>query len=143
MSQVVEKIIDFYRDFDQKPWPRLADIYAEDVVFQDPVHRVEGLPALTDYFERTTKNIDYCRFDIHDYHEGSGSGSLFWVMTFSHPRLKKGKPLTLDGMSHICFGERIDFHRDYYDMGEMLYQHIPLLGGVVRRLKKNIAGAGG
>ena len=142
MSQVVEKIIDFYRGFDQEPWPGLAEIYADNVVFQDPLHRIEGLSALTRYFEGTTKNINYCRFDIHDHHESAGTASLFWVMNFSHPRLKKGKPLTLEGMSHLRFDEKINFHRDYYDMGEMLYEHIPLLGALVRRLKVNIASAG-
>ena len=43
-------------------------------------------------------------------------------------------------ISHIRFEERINYHRDYYDLGEMLYEHIPLYGWFTRQLKTRLAG---
>lgn len=35
-------------------------------------------------------------------------------------------------------GEKIFRQRDYYDAGEMLYEHLPLLGWAVRGVKRRV-----
>jgi hypothetical protein len=30
------------------------------------------------------------------------------------------------------------YHRDYYDAGSMLYEHIPLMGYAIRKIKKKV-----
>jgi len=38
-------------------------------------------------------------------------------------------------MSHLKFADgKVISHRDYFDLGEMLYEHIPLLGGVIKSI---------
>ena len=45
----------------------------------------------------------------------------------------------LDGASHLRLADnRIAYQRDYYDLGAMLYEHIPLLGGAVRAVKARL-----
>ncbi len=34
---------------------------------------------------------------------------------------------------------RIVFQRDYYDLGEMVYERVPLLGRLVRKLRERLA----
>ncbi|MCX9458441.1 hypothetical protein IG604_22205 [Vibrio cholerae] len=47
----------------------------------------------------------------------------------------------MEGASHLRLeGERIIFQRNYYDMGAMLYEHIPLISRVVHYMKGKIAG---
>ena len=43
---------------------------------------------------------------------------------------------TLD--APLCEDERIIHQRDYYDAGEMLYEHLPLLGWAVRGAKRRV-----
>ena len=45
------------------------------------------------------------------------------------------------GASHLKFdGEgRIRYHRDYWDAAEELYEKLPVLGGLMRLLKKRAA----
>jgi hypothetical protein len=33
---------------------------------------------------------------------------------------------------------KIYYHRDYFDMGAMLYEHLPLLGRIIQRLKHRL-----
>jgi hypothetical protein len=62
-----------------------------------------------------------------------------WQMTFSHPRLRRGKALKVRGMTLIRFTDRIYYHEDFYDLGAMLYQHIPLLGTAVRHINRRLS----
>ena len=47
---IAEQLKDIFREFTPRSLARLPDIYRNDVVFVDPVHRVEGLAALHRYF---------------------------------------------------------------------------------------------
>jgi hypothetical protein len=42
------------------------------------------------------------------------------------------------GASHVVFNESglVTMHRDYWDAAEELYEKLPVLGGVMRWLKK-------
>ncbi len=58
-------------------------------------------------------------------------------MTFSHPRLRGSAPVTVEGATRLEFDEtgKVCLHRDYFDLGAMLYEQLPLLGSVVRTIK--------
>jgi hypothetical protein len=60
-------------------------------------------------------------------------------MKLKHPKLNGGQPVEVNGVSQICFsGDRVIYHRDYFDLGEMLYENIPLLGVVIRNIKQRL-----
>jgi hypothetical protein len=44
----------------------------------------------------------------------------------------------MDGVSHLKFDDLVYFRRDYYDVGSMLYEHIPVLEGFVSGFRKRI-----
>ena len=60
-------------------------------------------------------------------------------MSFTHPKLAGGKAIIVDGATDLRFDEKITYHRDYIDMGQMLYEHIPVLGSAIRYIKKQAA----
>jgi hypothetical protein len=60
-------------------------------------------------------------------------------MKLKHPKLNGGQPVEVNGVSQIRFsGDRVIYHRDYFDLGEMLYENIPLLGVVIRNIKQRL-----
>lgn len=132
-----------YQRFDPALIDALDQIYSDDVVFEDPLHRVEGLPALRRYFAGLVEGLDECRFDFTDClnepdSEQGGQAVLFWTMHYRHRKLKGGAPLSLLGSSHLKFTDRVTYHRDYFDAGAMLYEHVPVLGFVIRTLKARL-----
>lgn len=128
----------FYRHFDQHSLDMLEDIYAEDVTFSDPVHMIQGLGTLKSYFEGMCGNLSECRFEFIDEVIGDSNACFKWQMYYSHPSLKSNAPLKLMGTSFIEYSDKIDSHEDFYDMGAMLYEHLPILGSAVRLLKSRI-----
>ena len=53
------------------------------------------------------------------------------------PKLASGKTISVEGHSKLVFKEgKIINHRDYFNVGEMLYKHIPILGGVINYIDK-------
>lgn len=116
----------------------LDEIYAPDVRFIDPVHELEGLPALRDYYRRLYEGVISCRFDFDDEIVQDGRAALVWTMHFEHTRFRRTGVMTLTGVSHLRFSERVDYHRDYFDMGAFIYERVPVLSGVIRAIKQRL-----
>jgi len=141
MSQptIIEQFKTFYANLDRKEWAHMDDIYTSDICFCDPVHCVKGLPNLHNYMVELCGNLSACRFDYLDEVVVDGTAYIKWDMTYAHPSIKGGKALTLRGVTQIEFDESgIYYHEDIYDMGAMLYEHIPLLGSGVRWVKHRL-----
>lgn len=128
----------FYRQFDKQSLDALDEIYSENVTFSDPVHRVQGLDTLKQYFESMCGNLTQCRFDFIDEVRGMNNACFKWEMHYSHPSLKSNSPLKLMGATFIEYSDKIDVHEDFYDMGAMLYEHLPLIGSAIRLVKSRI-----
>jgi hypothetical protein len=136
----------FYSDFKAADLARLGNLYGPQILFRDPVHELSGLTALETYFAASQAAVAECRFEFLDrIVSASDTPSLKccyrWRMHYSHPRLKGGAKMELMGASVLHLQEKIQFHEDFYDMGAMLYEQVPLLGGAVRWLKNRVAGA--
>lgn len=116
--------------------PRLGEVYHSEAVFEDPLHRVEGLEALTRYFSHLYENLNHCHFEIEQSHLLEQRGFLYWKMRLSHKKLNSGKDITVSGHSVLTFKEeKVIHHRDYFDVGEMLYEQLPVIGRVIKMIK--------
>lgn len=140
MNEPLARFIGLYQQLDKQQLNRLPEVYAEQVVFTDPAHRIEGLAALGDYFAALYQRLAYCRFVITSQQQQGQQAWLGWTMTFSHPRLRGGEPVTVEGATRLEFDEagKVCHHRDYFDLGAMLYEQLPLLGPVVRTIKMRL-----
>lgn len=132
-------VSDVYRSLNKSNLDLLADVYHQQVVFEDAAHRLEGWLALKNYFHSLYENVIDCRFDIHEHQQVDQAGFLTWTMTLKHPKLKNGQPVSVKGVSHLKFHEgKVIYHRDYFDMGEMLYEQLPILGTVIKNIKQRL-----
>ncbi len=139
MEQAVAKFIEFYEALGAQPSVDLEPVYDEQIEFIDPVHRMQGLPALNAYFDGLLQNVGALTFRITETSTTGNQAFLQWVMSYSHPRLAAGKTINVHGISHIRFDDKVTYHRDYYDLGEMLYEHLPVYGWVTRKLRARLA----
>lgn len=117
----------------------LDSVYRQDVVFEDCFHHIEGLPALQEYFQSLYENISYCHFHFIDHWLRPADAMLTWRMEYAHPKLNRGKNIVVDGASQIRFDHHIYYHRDYFDGGALLYEHVPVVGRIVQHLKQKLA----
>ncbi|WP_299006485.1 nuclear transport factor 2 family protein [uncultured Shewanella sp.] len=114
----------------------IKQVYHSDVHFTDPMHTVKGVDNLLHYFERMYQNIISCQFQIEHTFYQKHEAAIYWSMIFCHKKLNGKRPITIQGHSHLkAQDEQVIFHRDYLDLGAMIYEHIPVLGHVITHIK--------
>jgi limonene-1,2-epoxide hydrolase len=139
MNTIVEKFCHYYKEFSQESIAGLGELYHQDVVFLDPTGKVEGLRHLKSHFSKMMSNVTYCHFEITDMVSTDTQAFITWTMTFAHPKLNHQQEISVPGVSVIMFNRRITYHRDYFDVGCMFYEHVPVLKQVIRFLKKRLS----
>jgi len=139
VKPLLKTFCEFYRSLELQSLENIAALYAHDIELQDPVHRIKGLDALTAYFTALLANTEYCRFSIEHVVEQESEAFVSWQMAFVHRKLGSGKEVSVSGVTHLRFHERVFYHRDYFDLGEMVYEQLPLLGTAIRAIKNRIA----
>ncbi|WHI47637.1 nuclear transport factor 2 family protein [Microbulbifer sp. MKSA007] len=139
MSALIEELEEYYKDFLMQETGSLGSLYSDDVIFCDPLHRIEGLPALKSYFAGMSRGLTQCRFQFDDLPVvGEGSACLSWTMHYRHQSLKGGRPLQLRGCSLLRYTDKIHYHEDFYDMGAMVYEQVPVLGSCIGFIKSRM-----
>ena len=121
----------------------LSSLYHQDIQFVDPITTHRGLDAVKAYFAGLLESTASCRFDIHSLIEpvenqrSQYSHIAEWTM---HLTLRKQtKVISVDGVSLLRVADgKIIYHRDYYDLGEMVYEHIPVLKQILKIIKKKL-----
>jgi len=118
----------------------IKSVYGDNIHFQDCFHSIDGIKSLYDYFDNLYSNVNFIQFNFinqwHDYE----SAMITWEMTYKHPKLNQGKNIVVKGASELIFEDnKIIKHRDYFDAGSLLYEHIPLLKRIILFLKNRMA----
>ena len=136
----MQTFLDVYRNLSSDTLHRLDEIYTSDIHFVDPAHEIMGLPRLRQYFAVLYRNIVPPEFHFSHHQRSGDNAYVQWVMTFSHPRLNGGEQITVPGVSYLRFSgaEKVAFHQDYFDLGAMLYEQIPVLGRIITHLKRRL-----
>ncbi|WP_339532558.1 nuclear transport factor 2 family protein [Pseudomonas mucidolens] len=140
MSEFLQQFARSFATLDKHNLQRLDSLYSHDIRFTDPLHEVQGLPALHRYFEQLYSNVSHLNFEFLGFDQvANGEGYLRWNMRFRHPRLAGGELIEVRGCSHLLWHDKVYRHHDYFDAGALLYEHVPVLGRIVRWLKRKTA----
>jgi ketosteroid isomerase-like protein len=117
----------------------LEHLYSVDVCFEDPAHAIQGRIALMNYYRKLLQGLDSCQFRFHRSVVNGTDLFLSWTVTFTHPRLNGGQLVRVEGASYLRTRHgRIYYHRDYFDLGALLYENLPLLGRLILRIKSGL-----
>ncbi|MCH9692516.1 MAG: nuclear transport factor 2 family protein [Gammaproteobacteria bacterium] len=139
MNPIIEQFCAFYRELSLSRLTDIAEIYSAKIIFEDPVHRLVGRENLVNYFKSLLSNTGQCRFAIDTMITQNNTAFVSWELCFTHSKLKASKPIKVQGVSYLRYSESIDYHRDYYDLGQMIYEQLPLLGTIIRQVKSRLA----
>ncbi|MGZ8274299.1 MAG: nuclear transport factor 2 family protein [Burkholderiaceae bacterium] len=116
---------------------RLEEVYAPDARFKDPFNDVAGIPAIRAVFEGMYRQVDRPRFVVTRAFCQGNDAFLAWNFLFFF-KDDKTRERTIRGATHILFSAdgRVALHRDYWDAAEELYEKLPVLGPLMRWLKR-------
>lgn len=131
----------FFESISPADVPRLGTIYTEDAYFRDPFNEVRGVAPIQRIFREMFDDLADCRFTILDTVVDERGAMLVWDFTFRIRRYRPRIERRIHGASHLRFDAagRVTYHRDYWDAAEELYAQLPLIGPVMRFLRRRLA----
>lgn len=133
----VQRIVQVFESLSPQDLPRLAEIYTPDARFKDPFNEVQGVAAIQGIFEHMFVSLDGPHFVIRDTLVQDRQCFLSWDFNFRMKRFSREEQC-IRGGSHLVLAAdgRIAEHRDYWDAAEELYEKLPVVGALMRWLKK-------
>ena len=137
--ETIARIATLFETFAPADVQRLGAYYRDDAFFRDPFHEVRGLREIQRIFTAMFETMDDPRFAVTQRIANGPEIVLLWRLSF---RLR-GAPQSLDGASHLRLDgqELIAWHRDYWDPAEGIYEKLPVVGALMRWIKRRAAGA--
>ena len=132
----LDKLINFFGSITLAACQDLSDVYTEDAYFKDPFNELRGLPAINQVFQHMFVQVHEPRFRVTSKVLQGDTAFLVWDFLFSMKNFNAA-PQCIRGATHIRFADdgRVNFHRDYWDAAEELYEKLPVLGSFMRFLK--------
>lgn len=133
----VQHFVQYFENLEEADYALLPKIYHENVVFTDPLHSVEGLSKLANYFATLNRNLRMGRFYFVEVDTIQDKTYLRWIFD---AKLKRPKSrVRVEGVSLLYHDDKVRQQKDYYDLGALAYEHVPVLGRLIKKMKKSMA----
>lgn len=133
----VARIVTLFEQLTPADVAGLGTYYLPDARFKDPFNDVQGVAAIRRVFEHMFEALAEPRFVVEDIVVEGDQCFLTWRFLFRLRRFSSALQ-TVRGSSHLRFAAdgRVAQHRDYWDAAEELYEKLPLLGLLMRWLRR-------
>jgi len=127
----------WYETLTPESLARVGEHYAANAWFKDPFNEVGGLDAIRRVFAHMFEELEEPRFKVLERVINDEAALLTWEFSF---RLR-GRELRVRGATHLKYNGRgkIVYHRDYWDTSEELYAKLPVLGALLRWLRRRLS----
>ena len=134
----LDALIDWFEHLTPDTLAQLGDHYAPYAHFKDPFNDVRGLPAIRGVFEHMFVSLHEPRFVVTGRVQQGDQAFLTWDFHFRFKRFDTTTVQTVRGASQLLLDGRgqVTLHRDYWDAAEELYEKLPVVGGLMRWLKR-------
>ena len=133
----VQRLVSLYQSLSPGDLLQLGRVYSGQATFKDPFNTVQGLPAINAIFSHMFAALDAPRFAVIGAVAAGDDAFLTWDFSF-RTRGAGARALCIHGASHLRFGLdcKVPMHRDYWDAAEELYEKLPVIGALMRWLKR-------
>jgi len=134
----VDRVAEFFETLSPQSVDAFGTVYAADARFKDPFNEVQGLPAICHIFRHMYEVLDDPRFVVTGRMAQGDQMFLAWDFHFRFRRFKRERSYTIRGATHLRIDAQglICVHRDYWDAAEELYEKLPLVGALMRWLRR-------
>ena len=136
--QATENLAIFFETLSPQSVGQLHTVYDAQARFKDPFNEVQGLPEIERIFRHMYVALEEPHFVVTGQVVDGAQAFLTWEFRFRFKRFDTTTMQAVRGASHVVFNEQglVTMHRDYWDAAEELYEKLPILGGLMRWLKK-------
>lgn len=134
----VQQLVQFFEQLQPQDVSRLSALYAPEARFKDPFNDVRGVPEIERIFTHMFEALDTPHFIVTERIVQGQQCFLAWDFRFRFKRFDTHTWQTIQGGTHVVFNAQglVTLHRDYWDAAEELYEKLPVLGSLMRYLKR-------
>ena len=138
MQAAVNRVVVFFETLTAASTAELQLLYAPQARFKDPFNDVRGVAAITAIFEHMFVALHSPRFVVTQQVLQGEQCFLTWEFRFRFKSFQPDTERVILGATHLVFTPQgqISLHRDYWDAAEELYEKLPVVGSLMRWLKK-------
>lgn len=139
----VEMVLDLwsqtYNTHGKPDWSHIFPYYCEDIVFQDPIQKVEGKKDFQAMCNRLTDRCEELQMKITSIAASENKIFMEWEMRMIFRRTPS---TSLYGCTKLTLNEdgRITNQRDYYDLWGDIFPNVPLMKKLYPRFMKRVFG---
>jgi hypothetical protein len=111
-------------------------LYAGDIQFQDPIRKIKNLENVVSYLSKFNANLSEGGYEFTHQSILHDKAFLSWELelVFKVP----AKRIKVSGITVLIITDKIISHRNYYDAGALFYENLPLIGPIVRIIKRQL-----
>lgn len=119
---------------------RLHDVYAPVLYFNDTLKTIRDADTLEKYFLSSDDAMASYGLKVEQTISTPQGVFVRWRMDIAFRRFHKGEVQSSIGVTHVRFAKdgRVVYHQDYWDSGSNLYEKIPVLGALIRAVKRRL-----
>ena len=128
------RLLSWFEQLSPQTLGQITDLYHPHCYFKDPFNEFYERKSLEKLFADMFVKLDQPRFVISETLSEGHSTFIVWQFHF----VLRQRNVQINGSSHVKFDEQglVTFHRDYWDAAEELYEKLPVIGFVMKQLKK-------
>ena len=146
MTNALSKITAWFRALTPETLVSIDEVYAAQAHFKDPFNDVVGIDRIKVIYAHMFENLTNPRFEITRVIEQQGAEQpphpheafVAWQFKFEW----RGRVFDIPGGTRFVINDHglVSDHVDYWDVAE-LYEKLPLIGALLRPLRKRMAAA--
>jgi len=134
---MTDKFIHMLKNYGPEAIQELYSIYTNDVQYEDPINKGKSLAHLKLILEDLLKVFKGIQFEsIHSTHDDEFA-FVSWKMSYKF----RNRDYQIDGVSRLRFNGsgQITEHKDYWDASFPLYGTFPIIGLIMKLIKKFVS----
>jgi hypothetical protein len=120
---------------------QIAETYAEKIYFNDTLVTIHDRQNLLKYLKHTQHQLDSIKFEVLGVHDSGNHSYVRWMMQTKFKAIGQAIGIRSIGISHLRFNadNKIIVHQGYWDSMQGFYEHLPLIGGVLRWIRNGLS----
>lgn len=140
MAGVVEAYVAFWQGLSPDRLDELDGYYTPDVRFVDPFNDIRGLAGLRSVLTHMYQQCEHVAVTVDEINGRPPVVYLRWRFSFRLRGDRRDRS-PIEGVSRVVFAPdgRVSEHIDYWDAAGQLYSQFPLVGGLMRWLRRRLA----
>ena len=122
----------------KKTGVRAGQLYASELHFSDALMMTRDRDRVVEHFQGLVDAGTAVQVEILQTLVSDADVYLIWSMQAEFTPVRQSVISDTIGVTHLRFNEagRVVLHQDFWDTGLGLYQHIPVLGRVVKSINR-------